>query len=73
VSACDDDAVRSLRIAVQGRPATHALEPRPVGVAAVAEVELAADSPLTVEVEISHTRGTPEPAGLAIGDIALSV
>jgi hypothetical protein len=72
VSACDDDAVRSLRLAVQGRHVAHVLEPRRPGVAAVAEVELDPRSPLTVELEVAHTRGEPEPAGLAIGEIALS-
>ncbi len=72
VSACDDDAVRSLRLTVQGRHVAHVLEPRPIGVAAVADVELDARSPLTVELEVAHTRGHPEPAGLAIGEIALS-
>jgi hypothetical protein len=72
VSACDDDAVRSLRLAVQGRHLAHVLEPRRPGVAAVAEVELDPRSPLTIELEVAHTRGEPEPAGLAIGEIALS-
>jgi hypothetical protein len=79
VSACDDDAVRSLRVSVQGRMADHRLENRGVGVSAVCDVELDPSRPLMIELEISHTRvlvkpagdEVSDPAGLAIGDVAL--
>lgn len=73
VSACDDDAVRSLRLTLQGRQLTHALEPRRVGVAAVAEAQLDPRAPLELALEVDHVRPLPdEPAGLAIGEIELT-
>jgi hypothetical protein len=73
VSACDDNAVRSLRLTLQGRPLTHALEPRRTGVAAVADAQLDPSAPLELEVEVSHTRTlTVDPAGLAIGTLELT-
>lgn len=81
VSACDDDAVRSLRVAVQDRPVAYSAETRPLGIAVVADAELDPRRPLTVALEVSHTRhlhdsekGTrsPDPAGVAVGDILLS-
>ena len=81
VSACDDDAVRSLRLAVQGAPVAHRLEPPPAGpgVLAVADVTLDPRRPLTIEVEVAHTRHlvdpatgaqSPDAAGLALGTLA---
>jgi hypothetical protein len=82
VSACDDDAVRSLRLTVQEAPVPHRLEPPPgggPGVLAVADVALDPRRPLIVAVEIDHTRrltdpatGEPSPdaAGLALGTLA---
>jgi hypothetical protein len=80
LSACDDDAVLSLRLEVQGRPVEHSGEPRGIGVAAIARVELDPRVPLTLALEVAHTRHlvdaatgarSPDPAGLAIGDISL--
>ncbi len=72
VSACDDDAVRSLRLTLQGRPLEHTLEPRHAGVAAVAEVELDPAAPLELTLEVDHVRPLPrDPAGLAIGELEL--
>jgi len=81
VSACDDDAVRSLRLEVQGAPVAHRLAPPPdgPGVLAVADVTLDPHRPLTVELEIAHTRHlvdpatgaqSPDAAGLALGALA---
>jgi hypothetical protein len=81
LSACDDDAVRSLRLEVQGRPVEHSEESRRLGIAAVAQVELDPRMPLTLALEVAHTRHladsasderSPDPAGLAVGDIVLS-
>jgi hypothetical protein len=72
VSACDDAAVRSLRIALQGRPLAHALEPRRTGVVAVADAELDPAAPLELAIEVDHVRPLPrDPAGLAIGELEL--
>ena len=71
VSACDDAAVESLRLTVQGRPLTHALEPRRTGVAAVADAELDAAAPLELAIDVAHVRPLPDPGGLAVGAIAL--
>ena len=81
VSACDDDAVRSLRLTVQDAPVAHRLESPPdrPGVLAVAEVTLDPARPLTVAAEVAHTRRltdpatgepSPDPAGLALGTLA---
>jgi hypothetical protein len=81
VSACDDDAVRSLRVMVQYRRVEHSVENRPRGIAVVGDVQLDPRRPLTVALEVSHTRhlvdgetGTrsPDKAGVAVGDILLS-
>jgi hypothetical protein len=78
LSACDDAALQSLRISVQDRPLAHALESQPVGVRAVADVELDPHTPLTVTLEVAHTKhlldsatGTrsPDPAGLAVATV----
>jgi hypothetical protein len=72
VSACDDAAVASLQLTLQGRRLSHTLEPRRVGVAAVASAELDPERPLELELEVAHVRPMPDdPAGLAVGDIAL--
>jgi hypothetical protein len=79
LSACDDEVLQSLQISVQGRPLAHALEPQPLGVRAVADVELDPNTPLTVTLEIAHTNHlvasatgerSPDPAGLAVGTLA---
>jgi hypothetical protein len=79
LSACDDDALQSLQISVQDRALEHAVEPQPLGVRAVADVELDPRGPLTVTLEIAHTKHlvdaatgerSPDPAGLAVGTIA---
>ena len=81
VSACDDDAVRSLRLEVQGAPVAHRLATPPdgPGVLAVADVALDPRRPLTVGLEIAHTRHlvdaatgarSPDAAGLALATIA---
>ena len=81
LSACDDEAVSSLRISVQSQPVVHRLEPRPRGVSAVAAVELDPREPLTVALEIGHTKHlvdpatgerSPDPAGIAVGALAFS-
>jgi hypothetical protein len=73
VSACDDDAVRSLRLTLQGRPLVHGLEPRRIGVAAVADAELDPRAPLELAIEVVHVRPLPvDPAGLAIGQVELT-
>jgi hypothetical protein len=80
VSACDDDAVRSLRLEVQGAPVAHRLASPPdgPGVLVVAGVGLDPGRPLTVELEIAHTRHlvdpatgaqSPDAAGLALGTL----
>jgi hypothetical protein len=80
-SACDDDAVRSLGVSVQGRPVAHRLEPRAAGVAAVADVELDRREPLTVALEIGRTKHlvdsasgarSADPAGLAVPTLSFS-
>jgi hypothetical protein len=79
-SACDRDALRSLRVCVQGRPVERRFEKRRLGVAVVCDVELDPSRPLTLELEVSHTRPMVnavtgelgrEPVGLDVGDIAL--
>jgi hypothetical protein len=79
LSACDDEALQSLQISVQGRPLAHALEPQPLGVRAVADVELDPNAPLTVTLEVAHANHlvdaatgerSPDPAGLAVGTLA---
>jgi hypothetical protein len=81
LSACDDAAVTSLRLSVQDRPVPHSLERRPIGVAAVADVELHRHRPLTLTVDVAHTRHlfdtatggrSPDPAGLAIGSVSFT-
>ena len=80
-SACDDDAIRSLRVSVQERPVTHRLEPRSQGVSAVADVDLDPGRPLTVALETAHTKHlvdsatgerSSDPAGIAVGALAFS-
>jgi hypothetical protein len=81
LSACDDEAIQSLQISVRERTLEHALEPQPLGVRALADVELDPRTPLTVTLEIAHTKHlvdpatgerSPDPAGLAVGTVAFS-
>jgi hypothetical protein len=81
LSACDDEAMATLRISVQDRPVPYSLEPRPFGKAALADVRLDPHRPLTLALEVAHTRhlvdaatGTrsPDPAGLAIGTVGFT-
>ena len=75
-----DEAVASLRLTVQGRPVAHVVEPRAEGVAAVAEVELDSSRPLVLALDTAVTRPlvdpatgqASEPAGVAVGDIAVT-
>jgi hypothetical protein len=82
LSACDDDAVRSVRLAVQGAPVAHRLAPPPhggTGVVALADAVLDPARPLELGVTVDHTRplidaatgeASPQAAGLALGAIA---
>jgi hypothetical protein len=80
VSASDDDALRSLRLAVQDEPVPHRLEPREVGVSAIAEVDLDPARPASLTVSVDHTchlvdpgtgASSPDPAGVAVGDVRI--
>jgi hypothetical protein len=82
LSACDDDAVRSVRFTVQGAPVAHRLVPPPhggMGVLALADAALDPARPLELGVTVDHTRplidpatgeASPQAAGVALGAIA---
>jgi hypothetical protein len=81
LSACDDEAVRSLRLFVQERPVEHSTRERVPGLAATARVRLDPGRPLTVAVEVAHTRHlvdaataarSPDPAGVAVGGLSFT-
>jgi hypothetical protein len=78
VAACDDDALRGLRVRVQGRTVQVARVATGECARLAGAVVLQVDDPLEVEVEVPHTRPlvdgatgarSPDPAGLAVREI----
>jgi hypothetical protein len=80
LAAAGDDVVRSVQLAVQGRPVAHVLEPAQVGVRATARAVLDPAAPLTVTLRVGRTahltgpggERSPDPAGLALGTVTVA-